>query len=169
MSVQFGRLGHGSTCLQYHPCIRGSLLALTHVSVQFGQLGHGSTCPEHCPHQVEALEGAFFGQLGHGSTCPEYHPRQVEALEGMFVTAVACGWWHTAAIAYGSPDADGDGGHQTGSNPQVRYSIFGKHVCDGCGMWVVALSCQCVQLLSCGRRWEFNNSLQVGWGTGCAY
>ncbi|KAF5838268.1 hypothetical protein DUNSADRAFT_3183 [Dunaliella salina] len=60
-----------------------------------------------------------FGQLGHGSTSPEYHPRQVEALEGMFVTAVACGWWHTAAIAYGCPDADGNGGHPSGGNTQV--------------------------------------------------
>ena len=41
----------------------------------------------------------LFGKLGHGNHASFYSPRKVVALEGYHVLSVACGWWHTAAVA----------------------------------------------------------------------
>jgi hypothetical protein len=41
----------------------------------------------------------LFGKLGHGSHDSCASPRVVEALRGSWVASVACGWWHTAAVA----------------------------------------------------------------------
>ncbi len=48
-----------------------------------------------------------FGALGHGDCEPQPLPRRVDALSGFTVVQVACGVWHTAALARPAPGADG--------------------------------------------------------------
>ena len=58
----------------------------------------------------------LFGKLGHGNHASFYSPRKVVALEGYHVLSVACGWWHTAAVA--SPRC-------------VRFPLFAKYALLG--------------------------------------
>lgn len=46
----------------------------------------------------------MFGRLGHGSHDGAASPRAVDALRGSWVLGVACGWWHTAAVAVARED-----------------------------------------------------------------
>eukprot|EP00887_Chlorella_sp_A99_P006935 scaffold2.g6935.t1 len=70
--------------------------------------------PFHCA--AVAADGQLFtwgegfgGKLGHGDQVCRAHPTLVSALAGARVLEVACGVWHTAAIAVGGDDGGGGG------------------------------------------------------------
>ncbi len=59
------------------------------------------------------------GKLGHGDTAACLLPRRLEGLlDGWHVASVACGTWHTAAVAR----ARGSGGGGGGGVPLQRLS-----------------------------------------------
>ncbi|GAX81426.1 hypothetical protein CEUSTIGMA_g8856.t1 [Chlamydomonas eustigma] len=98
-----GQLGHGDTFPVVEP---KKLLAFGNgvkiLQVSCGPYHTAAVTDEGC---LYTWGNGLFGKLGHGDASSVFTPRRVDAFNGYTVIQVACGWWHTAAVAAPHPAA----------------------------------------------------------------
>ena len=94
-SGSFGQLGHGDRRSEALPRMIGSLAHVEIVRVACG----GHTCALSAHGELFTFGNGKHGQLGHGDARPEAAPRRVARLRHARVLGIACGDFHTLALA----------------------------------------------------------------------
>lgn len=93
----FGVLGHSSFRTQWMPrAVHGPLQGVVVRQVATGPWHSALVTADGV---VFTWGEGTFGELGHGDCQAQLLPRRVEALAGYSAVQVACGVWHTAALA----------------------------------------------------------------------
>ena len=98
----FGMLGYSASRMQWVP----RAVPLPGILVRQVALGpwHGALVS--CDGALYTWGDGVFGALGHGDVEMQRAPRKVDALAGYDVQQVACGVWHTAALARAARPGD---------------------------------------------------------------
>ena len=94
-SGSFGQLGHGERRAEPLPRLVVSLASIEVVRIACG----GHTCVLGAQGELFTFGNGKHGQLGHGERRAEASPRRVQALRHARVLGIACGDFHTLALA----------------------------------------------------------------------
>ena len=119
---EFGRLGHGDETSRSIPTLVNDLVGKNATGIACGFFH--TLVRTKCGNIYSFGQGED-GQLGHGMGATKLlTPTLVEALEGKFVKQVACGWFHSMALACdGRLFTWGHGGYgRLGHGSVVHYS-----------------------------------------------
>jgi RCC1 and BTB domain-containing protein len=131
-----GQLGHGDEKPQNQPRLIVSFLGTNVKAVSCGNQ-HTAVLLE--SGEVYSFGRGNFGQLGLGSlqAANVSNPTVVEGLQGKYITAIACGWHHTAALTdsgqlytWGSGEYGrlGHGDESRQNAPKVVEGLSGKSI-----------------------------------------